>query len=334
MRASRLVSVLLLLQGRGRMTARELADELEVSRRTVYRDLDELGAAGVPVYAERGAAGGYRLIDGYRTRLTGLNAEEAQSLFLSGLEGPAAQLGLGTVLAAAQRKGLAALPPELRGRAARIRERFVLEAPGWFRRDEEVPCLGTVAEGVWESKRVDLTYDGPDGVVRRRVEPLGLVLKAGTWYLVARRDGLFRTYRVSRMREATCLDERFERPAAFDLARHWEAASAAFAESLRRVAVDLVVRRDSLDDLDYAVGGLRPDAGPEPVEGRDGWVRVRYRASSAGQAHDDLLRLGANAEVLGPPELREMLAATVARLARTYASRRGPGPRTAGRRGA
>jgi predicted DNA-binding transcriptional regulator YafY len=306
------------------MTARELADELEVSLRTIYRDLDELGAAGVPVYAERGAAGGYQLIDGYRTRLTGLSPDEAQSLFLSGLEGPAAQLGLGTVLAAAQLKVMAALPPELRSRAARIRERFVLEAPGWFRRDEEVACLGTVAEGVWESRRLDLTYDGPDGVVQRRVDPLGLVLKAGTWYLVARRDGLFRTYRVSRVRDATCLDERFERPTTFDLARHWESASAAFEESLRRVPVDVLVRDDALGDLRYAVGGVRLDAGPDAVEDRDGWVRVRYRASSVGQAHDDLLRLGAQAEVLGPPELRARLTATSAALARTYPSQPGP----------
>jgi predicted DNA-binding transcriptional regulator YafY len=318
MHASRLISVLLLLQTRGRMTAREIADELEVSLRTVYRDLDGLAAAGVPVYAERGPAGGYQLVDGYRTRLTGLNQDEAEALFLSGLEGPAAQLGLGTVLAAAQLKVLAALPPELRGRASRLRERFLFAAPRWFRRDETLPALATVAEGVWEARPLAMTYEGPNGPVKRRVEPLGLVLKADTWYLVARRDHLLRTYRVSRILEATCLPERFERPAAFDLATHWEATATAFEATTRRLEVLVRVRAEAIDDLEYATGSdvtqLAPEDGTDDARG----VRAVFLTSSIATAHDDLLRLGARVEVLAPPELRERFAATARAMSAVY----------------
>src|SRR5438034_2717540 len=207
MRASRLVNLLLLLQTRGRLTAAELSEELEVSVRTIYRDVDALSEAGVPIYAERGPGGGVRLVDGYRTRLTGLTPDEAESLFLVGMPGPAAELGLGTVLAAAQLKLLAALPPELRSRAGRVRERFHLDAPGWFREADQPPHLAAIADAVWNQHRIRIRYDRWEAHaggarlndVTRTLEPLGLVLKSGVWYLVAHADGQLRTYRVSRV---------------------------------------------------------------------------------------------------------------------------------------
>ena len=207
MRASRLVQLLLFLQTRGRTTAAVLARELEVSERTIHRDVEALSAAGVPIYAERRPHGGIQLIDGYRTRLTGLTGDEAEALFLSGLPGPAAELGLGTVVAAARLKVLAALPSELRVRASRLVERFHLDAAGWFHASEPVPHLAVLADAVWEARRLAITYRRGDSEVERSLEPLGLVLKAGVWYLVAASEGQVRTYRVSRIRSATVGDE-------------------------------------------------------------------------------------------------------------------------------
>ena len=168
MRASRLVSLLLLLQARGGMTAAELAEELEVSVRTIHRDVEALGAAGVPIYAERGPHGGIRLVDGYRTRLTGMTTEEADALFLSGLPGPAAELGLGTVVAAARLKVLAALPAELRGRASRgSSSGSTSTPPAGSAPASPCPCSRPIAECVWEGQRIELDYDRGDGIVTR-----------------------------------------------------------------------------------------------------------------------------------------------------------------------
>jgi predicted DNA-binding transcriptional regulator YafY len=321
-RASRLVSLLLLLQTRGGMTARELAEALEVSERTIYRDVDALSASGVPIYAERGPQGGVRLVEGYRTRLTGMTADEAEALFLSGLPGPAAQLGLGTVVAAAQLKLLAALPTELRARASRLVERFHLDAAGWFQPGETVEHLTAIAQAVWDSHRVEITYDRGDRLVERTVDPLGLVLKGGVWYFVGLVDGQVRTYRAARVVDLELTGEIFERPAGFDLAGHWSDNTAAYERD--HVRTDITVRiaphrtgdmRDLLGDEVLAAAELLPDADPE------GWSRLRLRVRFAGEALGRLMVLGGDVEVTDPPELRERLVALARAALERHASR-------------
>ena len=310
MRASRLLNLLLLLQARGGLTAEELASELEVSIRTVHRDVDELSAAGIPIYAERGPAGGIRLVEGYRTRLTGMTAEEAEALFLSGLPGPAAELGLGTVVAAAQLKVLAALPTELRSRASRIVERFHLDASAWFHGSEPVPHLATVSEAVWAARRLEIQYRRDDGSVTRVLEPLGVVLKAGIWYLVARADDQLRTYRVSRVLSARPLEETFERPDAFDLAAWWAESSAAYEREVPRIDVVARVRAGALDRLADAVGDRvvrsaerigEPDA--------DGRQVLRMNIEWPAEASGRFVAVASDVEVLEPERLRAELLA-------------------------
>lgn len=324
MRASRLVQLLLLLQTTGKMTAARLAEELEVSVRTIYRDIEALSAAGVPIYAESGPGGGVRLVDGYRTRLTGLTAEEAEALALSGLPGAASELGLGTVLAAAQLKVDAALPPELRTRAVRMRERFHLDAPGWFRREEATPHLAVLSRAVWEERRLELRYQKREGEVQRTVDPLGLVLKAGVWYLVARsgRTRDLRTFRVSRVVGVKELDEDVDRPEDFDLAAHWAASSESFLETLPTYAVRVRIQRPALGYVRAVVGPNQARAALEAAGDADddGWVTLDLMLEHPDQALWDLIRFGDACEVLEPADLRERMASMATAMASRYAT--------------
>ncbi|MFF9815138.1 helix-turn-helix transcriptional regulator [Streptomyces sp. NPDC014006] len=306
MRASRLVTLLLLLQNRGRMTAQQLAEELEVSVRTVYRDVEALGAAGIPLYGAAGHAGGYRLVDGYRTRLTGLTADEAQAAFLAALPGAADDLGLGEALATAQLKLRAALPAQLREHAGRIRERFLLDAPGWYSDTDRTPHLAQVAAAVWEGRATLVRYRrwrAPEEI-ERRVEPYGLVLKAGRWYLVAGGPSGIRTYRVDQILGLRPLEE-FAVPDGFDLATYWNGYVADFRARLQ--TGEALVRLTS-------EGARR--LGVTPTSG--GWTEARVPIESIDHAHGEFLRLGTDIEVMAPAELRDRIAATVRTLAARY----------------
>ncbi|UWZ40505.1 YafY family transcriptional regulator [Dactylosporangium roseum] len=316
---SRLISLVLLLQSGGTMTAGELAEQLEVSERTIYRDILALSAAGVPVYAEQGRAGGYRLLDGYRTRLTGLSRAEAEALFLSGLPGPVRDMGLGESLAAAQLKVVAALPATLRDASSRARQRFHLDVPGWFRDADPPPLLAELARAVWEDRVVVLTYRRREEVVRT-VEPLGLVLKTGSWYLVGRVGGSVRTYRVDRATAVTVTDTVFERDGSFDLAAFWGGQALEFERGVLREQARIRLSPTGARLLRHTVEALAARAVDEQAAtpGADGWVVVTLPVESVAVARTQLLGLGPEVEVLDPPELRDLMRAAAVRMTELY----------------
>lgn len=315
------MAILLLLQTRERMTAQELAAHLEVSVRTVYRDLRSLDAAGIPVYGEAGHEGGYRLVEGYRTRLTGLTAVEAESLFLTGLPGAAADLGLGGAVAAAQLKLLATLPAEQRDRANRLRERFHLDAPSWYHAAEATPHLVEVADAARHQRRIRLHYLRwePPHEVARTVDPHGVVLKAGQWYLVARGRRGFRTYRVSRIADVQTLDAGFDREPRFDLAGYWRDHLADFDRRRHRAEAVLRLSPAGVRMLPHLVEpAVARSACATAVADADGWTRVTVPVESFESAVRDLLRLGRDAEVVAPDGLRVRMAETLAAMLRRY----------------
>lgn len=310
MRAERLVALLFLLQQRQRATAAELAAALEVSERTVYRDVEALLTAGVPLWTEQGRSGGIRLLAGWRSRLDGLTGREAAAIFAIGVPELLAELGLGTSLTAARAKVLAGLPAELREYASRIADRFYLDAPGWFQQAEAVSQLTVVADAVASERRLRVEYGRGSTVVTRELDPLGLVVKAGVWYLVARIDEDIRTYRVARIMSATVSPETFERPADFALTTWWTEASARFERSLLRETVRLRLSRHamkalrSVTDPEAAALALA-SAGPPDDEG---WQEVSLEVESLPVATTQLLSLGVGVEVMAPEALRTALA--------------------------
>ncbi|GGS64520.1 helix-turn-helix transcriptional regulator [Nonomuraea spiralis] len=318
MRAARLMSLVLLLQGRGGMTAAELAKELEVSERTVHRDVLALSEAGVPVYADRGRGGGYRLLDGYRTRLTGLDRSEAEALFLSGVPGALREMGLQEVAATARLKAAAALSPALRDAPATAAQRFHLDAPGWFAGDVPPPAaLAPLARAVWNDLPVTLDYKER----RRDLEPYGLVLKAGSWYLAARLGTRFLIFRVDRIGDVRLREPRFDREAGFDLAGFWAGQAAAFSRSLLRDVITLRLSPAGRRMLRYVADPAAVDDALASLT-PDGVVRLAVE--SVEVAYSQVLRFGPEAEVLEPAELRTLVARAAARTAALYAGEEPP----------
>jgi predicted DNA-binding transcriptional regulator YafY len=217
---------------------------------------------------------------------------------------------LGTVLLVAESKVRAVLPPELRARSERVRERFHLDAPGWFHRPEDTAALGPLAAAVWASRRVSITYERGEGTVHRTLDPLGIVMKAGTWYLVAAHRHQVRTYRLGRIRSVVPRSEPFRRPERFDLAEHWAASMGSFEQSLLRYRCRLRLSPAAFRRLPTVVDPVAgqsalDDAGPADEEG---WRVVELHTETETVALDQLTGLGAGVEVLEPVGLRRRLA--------------------------
>jgi predicted DNA-binding transcriptional regulator YafY len=322
MRASRLLSILMSLQARGRVTAQFLAEDCEVSLRTIYRDIDALSAAGIPVYADRGPEGGYRLLDGYRTRLTGMTSEEVEAMLLSGLTGAAADLGIGALLASAQRKLLAALPPDLRANAERISARFHLDAPGWFGESEQPPHLPAIAKAAWDQRMISIRYRSWKAETRRLVAPLGLVMKGGAWYLVAQINGKLATYRVTRILDFTVTGEGFERPDRFDLADYW-------TDSTRRLDEEMHPSEATIRLSPIGMRLMEPFLSPysrarakvTPGKTEEDWSTVVLPTGSLWETASLMLRFGAEIEVLAPVELRDRMVEMAAAILQRHGVR-------------
>lgn len=305
MRASRLINILTTLQARGLVTAEALAAENDVSVRTIYRDIDALSLSGIPVYSERGSEGGYRLLDGYRVRLNGLTPAEAEAMFLSGIPGAAADLGLGSLMAGAQKKLTAALPEDLRESARRMQSKFHLDAPAWLAEGEQPIYLQAIADAVWNSKRIRMRYRSWKAEKNRVAEPLGIVMKGGAWYLVARVDDTPRTYRISRVLDLIVTEERFEWPRSFDLASYW-------AENTRRLELELYPNWATVRLSPWGLKEIEHMAPPyvranlELIGDADalGWRTVRLPMAHERMAVSEMLKLVAEVEVIDPPELR------------------------------
>lgn len=322
MRADRLLSILLLLQVNRRLTARALAGRLEVSERTILRDMEALGAAGVPVVAERGAGGGWSLLEGYRTDLTGLDRDEIQALFLAGPARLLADLKLDKVAEAALLKLLAALPSVARRGAEAARQRIHVDVSGWSRPEEAVPHLQTVQEAVWQERRLEISYGRGDGCdVERLVDPLGLVAKGIVWYLAAAVDGEVRCYRISRVRDARILDEPCVRPEGFDLTAWWQQSTAELQAAIPRFYATLRVHPDVLPHLRFAGRFARLESMEATDE--EGWTRVRMRFQLESEAAECALGFGPRVEVLEPEALRDQVVRMAEEVVAFYAGRAG-----------
>jgi predicted DNA-binding transcriptional regulator YafY len=303
MRADRLLSIMLILQAQGKTTTFALAETLEVSRRTILRDVEALSIAGVPIHADAGHGGGVYLDEHYRVSLTGLKEAEVRALFVSARHGPLQDVGLGAAAEATLLKLFAALPSLHRQEAERMQQRIHLDPAWWWHKGDTLPHLETLKTAVFDDYRVRVRYErGSGDVVERILDPYSLVAKANVWYLIARREDELRTYRVSRFVEVAMMDEYFERDATFDLAQYWHSHTSAFVANLPTFDFTLRLAAGRLQFLKlyasgrYTIRETSPDGATSLID---------MRLSSLDEARMLVLGLGTDAEIIKPDELRE-----------------------------
>lgn len=316
MRADRLLSILLLLQINRRITARELAKRMEVSERTIHRDMDALCTAGVPVVAERGNGGGWGLMEAYKTNLTGLNHSEIRTLFLTKPSQLLSDLGLHQAAEGALIKLLAALPALARRDAESARQRIHIDTAGWRNSPDNVAALPILQEAIWQERKLQFLYERDGCESSERIaDPLGLVAKGSVWYLVAAVEGAPRTYRVSRIREARLAAEPSVRPADFDLAGYWR-QSAEFRAALPRFYAKVRISPDASRWMNYPGRASRVEhRGPPDA---NGWTTVTMRFDVEEEACQFALSFGAEAEALEPESLREKIIAAAKGIVSLY----------------
>ena len=312
MRADRLLSALLLLQAHGRLTTRDLAARLEVSERTMHRDLEALSASGVPVFAMRGSRGGWQLDEGWRTQVPALDETELRAFLMA----QPRVTGDARLVHAAERalnKLMAALPVSLREKAASIRQRLHVDTTRWSGTIENLSMLPMVQDAVSRDRRLKFVYRKEGTREERVVDPLGLVAKGSAWYLVAQTPRGFRTYRVSRIEEASILDEQSKRPADFDLAAYWESSTAQFRQRARYDAT-LRLEPRAAEEMRTWGFGSHLDARSDS----DGWITMRVQFDNEEHASFIVMGLGARVDVVEPAELRQRVAANIAALIKRH----------------
>lgn len=301
MRADRLLALMLMLQTRGKQTAQQLAAELQVSRRTILRDIDALSLAGVPIYSEGGHGGGIALDEQYRTTLTGLHTPEIQALFVPSSGTALRDIGLNNAAQQLLLKLLAALPASHRLTVNHIRQRLMIDSSWWWHDDQTPPFWDDLQQAVYEDRMIETTYERFEGdVAKRTLEPFSLVNKSSLWYLLARHNGEFRIYRVSRFHEVHLLDQSFSRPPDFDLSAHWQAHLKEFMESFTHYACVVRIHPAQLTFVKNLLAGRWQYLEQDPSTG---WVTVRLMMDSPLMAKMLLFGLGPFGEVIAPPDL-------------------------------
>jgi len=314
MRSSRLLEMVLLLQAKNPRPARELATALEVSERTVFRDVDALSAAGVPIYATRGVRGGICLVEGYRRAISELDEDEIRALYVDGND-PLADLGFGAPLKRAREKLAAGLSERQRHVAEKARARIRIDQRRWGQDEVPTAILSVVRRGVWDDRRLEIAYRDRTGKrTSRRIDPLGLVSKSGIWYVIARSGAEYRSFRADRIVSAELLGERFERPANFDLDAYWSQSTQQYAATIAYFPVTVRVANASLDEITayWRTASVEPDG--------DDFSLVRFDFPSRSAAVHQLIAWCDLATVVEPPDVVD----DVLGLARTAIARYQP----------